>query len=177
VRYGVGFASLTDEVADRRLDVHGTVPDWLRGRLVRTGPALFEIGGRRVHHWFDGLGMLHAFDFDAEGVTYSNRFLQSKAYRNARSKGRITHRDFATDPPRSYVRRITSPPTDNANVNVLQFDGTFVATTETVKMYEFRLRDLATYKAGGFGTTKGPWVSRGRHTRTSIRSRASGSAT
>jgi beta,beta-carotene 9',10'-dioxygenase len=172
--YTRGFASLTNEVRDVRLDVRGSLPSWLRGTLVRAGPSLFEVGSESFRHWFDGLGMLHRFAFDGGSIDYSNRFLQSKAYADARNKQRITHREFATDPPRGYLRRISSPPTDNANVNVLQVDGTFLATTETVKMQEIRPTDLATegrfrYDGRPFGVTQpahphydpdtGEWIS------------------
>jgi len=174
VSYALGFTSQTGEVTDTSLDVRGSLPEWLRGILLRTGPALFEVGSEQFRHWFDGLSMLYRFAFDGSAVTYSSRLLQSKAYSDARTKGRITHREFATDPYRSYVRRITAPPTDNANVNVLQFDGTYVATTETTKMQEIRPDELATvgrlrYEGGPFGVTQpahphydpntGEWIS------------------
>jgi carotenoid cleavage dioxygenase-like enzyme len=41
--------------------LEGTIPDWLRGEVVRTCPAVFETNGWRAHHWFDGLGMIYAF--------------------------------------------------------------------------------------------------------------------
>jgi beta,beta-carotene 9',10'-dioxygenase len=172
--FALGFTSLTDEVNDVRLELRGALPAWLRGTLMRTGPAVFEVGSEQFRHWFDGLGMLYKLAFTEGSITYSTSFLKSKAYSDARSKRRITHREFATDPPRGYLRRITSPPTDNANVNVLQVDGTFLATTETVKMQEIRADDLATvgrfrYDDTPFGVTQpahphydpntGEWIS------------------
>jgi carotenoid cleavage dioxygenase-like enzyme len=155
----LGFMSLTSEVNDASLDVRGDLPGWLEGTLVRNGPALFEVGSATVRHWFDGFSMLHRFSFAGGHISYSNRFLQSKAYLDARDKGKITHRDFATDPARSYLGRIASPPTDNCDVNVIRVDGRFVAMTETVKMYEFRPGDLATlgrfrYEGGPRGVTQ-----------------------
>jgi carotenoid cleavage dioxygenase-like enzyme len=174
VSYTLGFTSLTSEVSDVSLDVRGDLPDWLQGTLLRNGPALFEVGSQRFRHWFDGLGMLHRFAFAGGAIRYSSRFLRSKAYADAHRKGRITRREFGTDPYRSYLRRITAPPTDNANVNVLQIDGTYVATTETVKMQEIRPDGLTTvgrlrYERGPFGITQpahphldpntGEWIS------------------
>jgi beta,beta-carotene 9',10'-dioxygenase len=154
----LGFASLTSEVTDTSLDVRGSLPEWLEGTLLRNGPALFEAGSTPVRHWFDGFSMLHRFSLAGGRISYSNRFLESKAYLDAR-EGRITHRDFATDPPRSYLRRITSPPTDNCDVNIIRVGGSFVAITETVKMYEFRPEDLTTverfrYEGGPRGVTQ-----------------------
>ena len=37
--------------------IRGTIPDWLRGEVVRTCPAVFATKGWRAQHWFDGLCM------------------------------------------------------------------------------------------------------------------------
>ena len=55
--YGVGFRSLTREIADAgRARRPGALPSWLQGTLLRTGPSKFEVGDRTYNHWFDGLG-------------------------------------------------------------------------------------------------------------------------
>ena len=70
--YGAGFRSLTREIADPvALPVEGTLPSWLNGTLLRTGPSKFEVGARTYNHWFDGLAMLHRFAFEDGGVTYA----------------------------------------------------------------------------------------------------------
>jgi carotenoid cleavage dioxygenase-like enzyme len=88
----VGFTTLRREVALDRLPVEGRLPDWLRGTLVRNGPAQFEVGDERLDHWFDGLAMLHAFAFERGHVRYANRFLRSSQYHAAREEGRIRYR-------------------------------------------------------------------------------------
>jgi len=37
--------------------VTGSLPDWLRGELVRTCPAVFQAVRWQAGHWFDGLCM------------------------------------------------------------------------------------------------------------------------
>jgi beta,beta-carotene 9',10'-dioxygenase len=70
--YGTGFRSLTVETpAPVALAVTGTLPAWLAGTLLRTGPAKFEVGARTYNHWFDGLAMLHRFAIANGGVTYA----------------------------------------------------------------------------------------------------------
>ncbi|MBW3590353.1 MAG: carotenoid oxygenase family protein, partial [Actinobacteria bacterium] len=59
--YAKGFQSLEDEVELAEAPVSGSIPAWLSGTLVRTGPAKFEVGQQKYNHWFDGLGMLHRF--------------------------------------------------------------------------------------------------------------------
>ncbi len=143
----LGFQSLDEETSVERLPVTGELPAWLSGALVRVTPALFEIGGRRVAHWFDGLAMLNRFGFADGDVSYRNRFLDSAAYRNARA-GELRHSGFATDPCRSIFQRVQalfSPGfTDNANVNLAQIGERHIAMTETPLPIEFDPETLDT---------------------------------
>lgn len=143
--YSPGFRSLDAEHDDLALDVDGEIPAWLSGSLVRNGPGKFEVGGERVEHWFDGLAMLHKFRFEEgqNGVTYSNRFLRTDAYREAVKEGRLTSQ-FATSG--SYLDQLKSfvgDPTDNANVNVARVGGEYVALTETPRRVRFAPESLA----------------------------------
>lgn len=147
--YRRGFDSLDREVSATPLAVSGALPDWLGGSLLRTGPAKFEVGDRGYRHWFDGLAMLHAFAFRGGAVSYSNRFLRTKAFLAAQETGRIGYSEFATDPCRSLFRRLMTtfrPPSfgDNANVNVVRFDDDSLALTETPLPVEFDPQTLET---------------------------------
>src|SRR5437868_5314675 len=95
--YRTGFATLDAETEVDSLPVEGAIPSWLSGMLLRNGPAKFEVGGRTVNHWFDGMAMLHRFSFAGGEVSYANRFLRSRAYEEA-AAGQIAYREFATDP-------------------------------------------------------------------------------
>jgi carotenoid cleavage dioxygenase-like enzyme len=146
-----GFESLDDVHDARPLEVRGEVPEWLRGTLIRTGPAKFEVGDQAYRHWFDGLAMLHAFDMGDGEVSYANQYLQSDSYRSATEEGRIVKSEFGTDPCRSIFQRAMSlfsggDATDNANVNVARMAGEFVAMTETPMPITF---DVDTLETGG----------------------------
>src|SRR5919108_283239 len=65
--YAAGFQTLEAEVSVDGLPVEGELPPWLRGSLIRTGPARFEANGRSLNHWFDGQAMLHRFSFAERG--------------------------------------------------------------------------------------------------------------
>lgn len=131
----LGFQSLTDERVVDSLELEGSLPAWLQGSLIRTGPAKFEVGDRGFNHWFDGLAMLHRFAFANGEVSYCNRFLESNAYRAAAETGEISYSEFATDPCRSLFQRVQSvfspKISDNANVNLTRLGEDFVAMTET----------------------------------------------
>ena len=150
-----GFESLADETRIESLPVRGTMPPWLQGSLIRTGPARWEVGERSMNHWFDGLAMLHRFSFDDGSVAYANRFLETRAYRAAQDTGRISYSEFATDPCRSLFQRVTtvfSPKiSDNANVNLVKLGERFIAMTETPIPVQF---DPETLAAAGLPTRR-----------------------
>jgi beta,beta-carotene 9',10'-dioxygenase len=155
----VGFSTLEEEVSVSELPVSGTLPPWLQGSLLRTGPAKFEVAEQRLSHWFDGLAMLHRFTIADGHASYGNRFLESRAYRAAREQGRLVYGEFATDPCRSLFKRVQtlfspgSVLTDNANVNVARLGERFVAMTETPLAVEF---DPHTLQAAGVRPFRAP---------------------
>lgn len=115
-------------------DVEGAFPSWLRGRLVRTAPAVFERSGWVASHWFDALGQLYSFDIESPTqVSWKQRLLDTDTARAA-LEGRAPYASFATPIDRSWFRRVIEPvpvSTDNANVNVVPMGGEWVAMTET----------------------------------------------
>lgn len=133
--YWLGFSTLDTETRIDDLPVHGKVPAWLQGALLRNGPAKFEVGGQKYNHWFDGLAMLHRFGFAGGKVSYANQFLHSRSYQDAMRLGKISRRAFSTDPIRTHFQRIADiffPKfTDNCNVNINKLGGEVVALTET----------------------------------------------
>jgi carotenoid cleavage dioxygenase-like enzyme len=148
--YRKGFETLDREVVLDDLPVTGALPAWLAGDLVRTGPAKFEAGEQRMHHWFDGLAMLHRFSFAGGAASYACRFLDTPAYRAAR-EGRIAYAEFATDPCRSLFKRVQTAFAPgaalggrNANVNVSRLGDTLVAMTETPMPVAFDRETLET---------------------------------
>lgn len=155
----LGFRTLEQELTVDELALTGQLPSWLHGSLLRTGPAKFEVGGRQMRHWFDGLAMLHRFTIEDGRVAYGNRFLESRSYRAARERGRIVYGEFATDPCRSLFKRVQTlfAPTrvlpDNANINVARLGERFVAMTETPMPVQF---DPHTLKAAGVRPFQAP---------------------
>jgi beta,beta-carotene 9',10'-dioxygenase len=150
VSRALGFRTSESELTADELELSGTLPSWLAGSLLRTGPAKFEIGSQQMRHWFDGLAMLHRFTIAGGRVSYGSRFLESRSYRRARETGRMAYGEFATDPCRSLFRRVQtlfSPQSalpDNANVNIARLGERYVAMTETPLPVQF---DPATLEA------------------------------
>lgn len=148
--HALGLTTQEREIAIDELPLQGELPAWLAGSLLRTGPARWEIGGRSLAHWFDGLAMLHRFTIDGGRVSYANRYLESQAYRAARDGGELAYREFASDPCRSLFKRVHSTlvgdVSDNGVVNIGRLGERFVAMTETPLPVEF---DPSTLAAAG----------------------------
>ncbi|WP_199296452.1 carotenoid oxygenase family protein, partial [Leptolyngbya sp. FACHB-711] len=143
----IGFETATEEATIDALPLTGTLPEWLTGTLIRTGPAQFDIDGEPYRHWFDGLAMLSRFSFQAGRVSYVNRFLASDSYQEAHEKGKISRGEFGTTARTSFWKRLRDPlprPTDNANVNILPLGDRLVSTTEVPQPIVFNPDTLET---------------------------------
>ncbi|KZT18595.1 carotenoid oxygenase [Neolentinus lepideus HHB14362 ss-1] len=76
----IGYENAVEQREPVKLQVTGTIPSWLTGRLYRTGPGTWNIpsnnapsGSINLKHWFDGLGMTHCFEITPSGeVKYRN---------------------------------------------------------------------------------------------------------
>jgi beta,beta-carotene 9',10'-dioxygenase len=149
----LGFESLREESRIGRLRVEGRLPEWLSGTLVRNGPALYEVGERTFNHWFDGLGMLHAFTLGRGRVAYANRFLRISAYEAWKQEGVIRYSEFATDPCREIFKgaqaTFSLARRPNANVHVGRLAQHFVALTEVGMPVRFDPRTLRTLGVAG----------------------------
>ena len=144
----LGFTNLEEEVMLDDLHVQGKIPEWLSGSLIRNGPAKFDLDKQSLKHWFDGLAMLHKFSFNTGKVSYTNKFIKSNAFIKTKEKGKISFREFATDPCRSIFSKVSSmfsyDTTDNTNVNITKIDSKSIAMTETPIPIEYDPETLDT---------------------------------
>ncbi|MAK15518.1 MAG: Apocarotenoid-15,15'-oxygenase, partial [Cyanobium sp. MED195] len=87
------FRNVEEELTDVPLKpLRGSVPEALRGSLYRNGPGRLERDGQRLHHPFDGDGMITALHFDAEGVRCSNRFVRTSGWKAEEAAGKVLFR-------------------------------------------------------------------------------------
>jgi beta,beta-carotene 9',10'-dioxygenase len=129
----LGFQSMEEEIWVDALPLTGELPAWLRGRLVRLTPALFEVAGRSVGHWFDGLAMLNVFTLGGESISYGSRFLETAAWRAARG-GKVGYVGFGNRPDHPLAMRLkallSSTVNDNCNVKVAPAGDVCMALTD-----------------------------------------------
>lgn len=127
----------------------GALPSWLSGTLVRAAPAVFALDGWAAEHWFDGLALLYAFELGPR-LGFVQRLLASETARLAQ-RGESPLATFDSRMRRSFVRRLREPIpklTDNANVNVIPWQGKWLAMTETPHQHlvDRELHSLGTYR-------------------------------
>lgn len=133
----LGFCTQPDELPRTRLSVDGDLPEWLRGTLLRTGPATFEAPSRRIDHWFMGLAMLVRLRVgDERGVaTVSAKHLKSHARERAMRPNPFPRLRRIVDRARPFLGQ--APTTDDGCVNVARFGEVTVAMTETTRRARF----------------------------------------
>ena len=157
------FDSMSSDVLPVSAKITGTLPPYLRGTLLRNGPARYEVGPTAYRHWFDGQGMLHSFHIDAGKVTYSARFLQSNQYKENVDADRIRVAEFGTpllpDPCQNIFRRFFSffKPSriSSANVNVAPVNDKWLAFGEVPILWQFDPSTLETVKGHNYARSSG----------------------
>jgi len=150
--FRIGFKNLEQETIDRAVPVtSGSVPPWLSGSLIRTGPAIFDRPEQSYRHWFDGLAMLQKFAFHNGAVRYTGRFLQSPDYVATTKGPGIRYDEFGSVPERGLLMRLLTllnPKSQfgrNGMVNVQKLtNACYIAMTENPGAVQFDPSDLRT---------------------------------
>jgi all-trans-8'-apo-beta-carotenal 15,15'-oxygenase len=85
-------------------DIEGEIPAALHGTLFRNGPGLLEVNGQRIHHPFDGDGMICAIAFDNGRAHFRNRFVRTEGFLREQKEGKILYRGvFGTQKPGGWL--------------------------------------------------------------------------
>lgn len=114
--------------------VSGKIPKGLSGTFYRNGPALFERDGLRVNHWFDGDGMVHAYNLDGGKVSHRGRMVRTGKYLREEKAGRFLVSGLGTKIENPAP--ITGPDDVNAaNTSVLPIGGELLALWEGGSAY------------------------------------------
>jgi len=77
----------------------GKIPDGLRGRLYRNGPARLERGDINMGHWFDGDGAILAVNFTDAGATGVYRYVQTSGYQEEAAAGKLLYGNYGMTAP------------------------------------------------------------------------------
>ena len=138
-----GVSDASGDCFTERLALRGRWPAALTGRFYRNGPALYERGGERYHHWFDGDGMVQQFTLTGSSVAHRGRLVKTAKLQAEQRAGRFLYGAFGTSvdnaPP------IAGPDSVNsANTNALEHGGRLLALWEGGSAYAMDPTDLST---------------------------------
>jgi carotenoid cleavage dioxygenase-like enzyme len=149
------FRTVPEQAIPVDAQIIGEVPKWIKGCLLRNGPAMYEVGEDSYNHWFDGLGMLHSYNIEDGKVTYTSRHLRSQAFLRGEQKRGIALAEFGTpvppDPCKNIFARFFSlfvPPerTDNCSVSVMNIKGKVYAGSDSPFFFGFDPYSLQTFQ-------------------------------
>jgi all-trans-8'-apo-beta-carotenal 15,15'-oxygenase len=132
-----GYESLPQEW-DYEIDhIEGQIPSELQGTLFRNGPGLLDINGQRIHHPFDGDGMISRVTFSAGHAHFRNRFVRTTGYIKEQKAGKILYRGvFGTQKPGGWLANIFDFKLKNiANTNVIYWGKKLLALWEATEPY------------------------------------------
>jgi carotenoid cleavage dioxygenase-like enzyme len=142
--------AIQQEETELPLHVEGQFPTWLSGSLVRNSSIPIYEDGKQISHPFDGLAMLHGFDFKEGKVRYTNRFLLSQEFYQVVREGSTHYSGFASTSKPTLWERIENflfipdKGVQNALVNVYKYGNHYVALTEVPLPARFDLKSLQT---------------------------------
>jgi carlactone synthase/all-trans-10'-apo-beta-carotenal 13,14-cleaving dioxygenase len=136
VGFEAWFSSELKEVTDQELTVEGTIPDWLAGEFVQTGPAQFEMGDMKFGHALDGYAKTHKIVMGNGKVTFSTNFLQSDFYTGSKEKNKIIASMLAAEtvpPSRASLGPLNGMgPNDNNYIKPVRVGDQDLATCDTM---------------------------------------------
>jgi len=132
-----GYQSLKQEFDYWIDDVEGQIPAELHGTLFRNGPGLFDVNGQRIHHPFDGDGMICRISFSNGRAHFRNRFIHTSGYLEEQKTGKILYRGvFGTQKPGGWLKNIFDLRIKNiANTNVIYWGSKLLALWEAAEPY------------------------------------------
>lgn len=146
-----GFNSFTHEYEVQKLETKGTVPTWLDGKLLLTGPTQFEVGSSHIKYWYNALSMLHAFSFNKGNISYKNAMLRGHNYNQTIKRGQFDPILCDNQKKPGFFSRLAKAfkdvePYDNGNLGIWKLNNSFYALTETPQAALF---DPSTLKVKG----------------------------
>lgn len=132
-----GYRSLPQEYDYWIDDIEGEIPTDLHGTLFRNGPGLFELGGDRYRHPFDGDGMVCAIAFRQGRAHFRNRFVRTEEYVSEQQVQKILYRGvFGTQKPGGWMSNAFDFRLKNiANTNILPWGDKLLALWEAAEPY------------------------------------------
>jgi all-trans-8'-apo-beta-carotenal 15,15'-oxygenase len=141
-----GYQSQPNEYDYSIDDIEGKIPADLQGTLFRNGPGLLEVNGQRLHHPFDGDGMVCAIAFDGGRAHFRNRFVRTEGFLAEQKAGKILYRGvFGTQKPGGLLANAFDFQLKNiANTNIIYWGDKLLALWEAAEPHRLDPKTLET---------------------------------
>jgi carotenoid cleavage dioxygenase-like enzyme len=134
------FAPIHQEITTDNLPVIGELPPDLSGIFVRNGanPQWKPIG---QYDWFDGDGMLHGVRIHNRKAIYSNRYVQTKAWKIEQAEGKAIWSGLMELP---QMDNPYGPYKNTTNTGIVWHAGQLLALCEAGAPHAIKLPELET---------------------------------
>ncbi|GCL35218.1 carotenoid oxygenase family protein [Sphaerospermopsis sp. FACHB-1094] len=141
-----GYESLKQEYDYWIDEIEGVIPAELQGTLLRNGPGLLDINGQRLHHPFDGDGMISRITFTNGRAHFRNKFVETEGYLAEKKAGKILYRGvFGTQKPGGWLANAFDFKIKHiANTNVIYWGKKLLALWEAAEPYLLHPHTLET---------------------------------
>jgi len=129
------------------LEVHGNIPAWLHGSLIRNGGAQYDSLKNNITFAFDGLAKLFKFSLHGGKAFFQERFLRTALFNATRADNKFPKSAMmgAVEPPFGMFDRPHPALSDNTNIQVFPIaDGGAIATTDSAVFTTFDSDSLET---------------------------------
>jgi all-trans-8'-apo-beta-carotenal 15,15'-oxygenase len=162
-----GYRSLTQEFDYWIEDIEGKIPIDLHGTLFRNGPGLLDVNGQRLHHPFDGDGMICAIAFAEGRAHFRNRFVRTAGFLAEQTAGKILYRGvFGTQKPGGWLANAFDLRLKNiANTNILYWGDKLLALWEAAEPHRLDPATLDTIGLDDLDGLLAPGAPFGAHPR------------
>ena len=140
----VAFADLETDLAPRAMQrLRGKAPEGLAGTLYRNGGAKFRRPKGNATHWFDGDGLIRAFQVRDGGASLAARFVDTPKRRADIAADAVISGGFGTQPgPGAHIG---SPDDVNAaNISIIRRGDKLWALWEAGSPFEIDPKSLET---------------------------------
>ncbi len=137
------FAGVSADLDAGPIRFEGRLPAGLTGALYRNGPALFERAGVRYQHWFDGDGMVQAYNFADGELSHRGRFVQTRKFKAEAEKGQFIYPGFGSS-AKIKVPITSADAINPANTSVIPHADRLLALWEGGSAYDLDPKTLET---------------------------------
>ena len=141
--FASSFKNVPPSYGPTEVKFNRPLPDGLQGTLYRNGPALMQRGHTQYQHWFDGDGMIHAFNIFRDKLVHHGKMIHTDRYLEEQAAGRFLRGGFGTGFTDSLA--VTHPDDINVgNISVLPLDDEILALWEAGSAWRINPQTLTT---------------------------------